>query len=74
MRAVVADNPVDLNLLNERMNYIREREKGKSVHRFRMATDLFLASLGEDALLDVYTGLGAMGVGRDLGYYCVRAE
>ncbi|MEQ9397810.1 MAG: class I SAM-dependent methyltransferase [Longimicrobiales bacterium] len=68
--AVVADNPIDLNLLNERMNYVREPEKGKSAHRYRIATDLFLAEQGEDALLDLYAALGSMGVGRNLTYFC----
>jgi 2-polyprenyl-3-methyl-5-hydroxy-6-metoxy-1,4-benzoquinol methylase len=74
VRAIVADNPVDLNLLNEQMNYVREPKRGKSVHRFRVAVDLFLAGVDLDGLLNVYGALGAMGVGRDLTYYCVHAD
>ena len=72
VEAVVADNPVDLNLLNKNSNYINEPEKGKNVHFFRVAGDNFLASIDESKLLDLYEILGSMGVGRDLTYYCSR--
>ena len=73
VEVVVADNPVDLNLLNENSNYIRDPSKGRATHRFRVSTDLFLAGISEGKLLDLYTTLGAMGVGRNLTYYCSRA-
>jgi len=68
--SVVADNPVDLNLLNQNSNYIVDRSKGKAIHLFRVRADNFLGSLSEDKLLDIYTAYGEMGVGRDLNYYC----
>ena len=71
VEAVVADNPIDLNLLNDNSNYVADRGKGKNTHHFRVRTDNFLAGISEDLLLDLYTTLGAMGVGRDLNYYCV---
>lgn len=70
IRAVVADNPVDLNLLNDNSNYIEEPEKGKNIHLFRIRTDNFLGSRNPDKLLQIYEILGSMGVGRDLNYYC----
>ena len=70
VEAVVADNPVDLNLMNKNSNYIREPGKGKNIHYFRVDTDNFLASISEEKLLDLYRVLGAMGVGRDLNYFC----
>ncbi len=70
VHAVVADNPVDLNLLNDNSNYVEDPSKGKITHLFRVRNDNFLASLDRDKLLEIYEILGSMGVGRDLSYYC----
>ena len=70
--AVVADNPIDNNLLNKNSNYVRDPEKGKNTHIFRVELDNFLASISEDKLLDIYQILGSMGVGRDLTYFCSK--
>jgi len=70
IRAIVADNPVDLNLLNDNSNYIEDPGKGKNIHLFRIRTDNFLGSMDPDKLLQVYEILGTMGVGRNLNYYC----
>jgi len=70
VRSVVADNPVDLNLLNDNSNYIKDKKRGKNTHLFRVRTDNFLASIDEGKLLSIYEILGSMGVGRDLHYYC----
>lgn len=70
LNAVVAENPIDLNLLNNHSNYIQDKSKGKAVHMLRVRTDNFLASIDEDKLLDVYNVYGRMGVGRDLNYFC----
>lgn len=70
LEAVVADNAIDLNLMNSDANYIKDHNKGKEAHRFRVRMDNFLASINEDRLLDLYTILGSMGLGRDLNYYC----
>lgn len=67
--AVVADNPVDFDLLNPDSNYVEDRSKGKNSHMRRVKTDLFLAGLSEEKLLELYTTLGSMGAGRDLTYY-----
>ncbi|MCK5013461.1 MAG: class I SAM-dependent methyltransferase [Candidatus Omnitrophica bacterium] len=69
---VVADNPVDNNLLNKNSNYIKNPEKGKNIHYFRVDSDNFLASISEEKLLDIYEILGSMGVGRDLTYFCSK--
>lgn len=72
VRAIVADNPIDLNLLNDNSNYIEDRSKGKNTHLFRVRMDNFLASIDEGKLLSLYEVLGSMGIGRDLNYYCQR--
>jgi 2-polyprenyl-3-methyl-5-hydroxy-6-metoxy-1,4-benzoquinol methylase len=70
IHTVVADSPIDLNLLNEDSNYVVDPSKGKNVHFFRVRVDNFLASIDPEKLLRLYEVLGSMGVGRDLNYYC----
>ena len=70
IHSTVADNPVDLNLLNDNSNYIEDTSKGKNIHFFKVRSDNFLGSLSADKLLQVYEILGSMGVGRNLNYYC----
>lgn len=72
IQAVTADNPIDLNLLNDNSNYIEDRSKGNKTHLFRVRMDNFLASVDGDKLLTLYEILGSMGVGRDLNYYCQK--
>jgi 2-polyprenyl-3-methyl-5-hydroxy-6-metoxy-1,4-benzoquinol methylase len=74
VRAVVADNPVDLNLLNDNSNYVEDQSKGKKTHFFRVRMDNFLASIDEEKLLSLYEVLGSMGIGRDLTYYCHKCS
>jgi 2-polyprenyl-3-methyl-5-hydroxy-6-metoxy-1,4-benzoquinol methylase len=74
IHATVADNPVDLNLLNENSNYIKDPDKGKKAHLFRVRMDNFLAGVDIDKLLSIYETLGSMGVGRDLNYYCQKGS
>lgn len=72
IKAIVADNPIDLNLLNDNSNYVEDQSKGKNAHLFRVRMDNFLATINEDKLLSVYEILGSMGIGRDLHFYCKR--
>ena len=74
LKAVVAENPVDLNLLNDNSNYIEDPEKGKATHMFRVLADNFLADNDTDKLLQIYEILGSMGIGRDLNYYCSMSK
>lgn len=73
LRAVMADHPIDLNLLNDTANYARDRAKGPAIHRFRVRTDLFLARQDRRGLMDLYARLGEMGVGRNLIYFATPA-
>jgi 2-polyprenyl-3-methyl-5-hydroxy-6-metoxy-1,4-benzoquinol methylase len=72
LEAIVADNPIDLNLLNENSNYVREPDKAKKTHMFRVRADNFLGSVDLEKLLRIYEILGSMGIGRDLNYYCTK--
>lgn len=72
--SVVADNSIDLNLFNANSNYIRDPEKGRETHLFRVKSDLFLAEVDRKKLLRLYETYGDMGVGRNLTYYCMVAK
>ena len=74
IHSIVADNPIDLNLLNDNSNYIANRKKGKNTHFFRVRTDNFLGSIDLEKLLKIYELLGSMGIGRDLNYYCTTRK
>lgn len=70
IKSIVADNPIDLNLMNDNSNYIKDDSKGKNTHLFRVRADNFLGDIDRVKLLSLYEILGSMGVGRDLTYYC----
>ncbi|WP_041722018.1 class I SAM-dependent methyltransferase [Maridesulfovibrio salexigens] len=70
--AVMADNPIDLNLLNPRMNYIDNPELGREAHMLRVKTDMFLAGVDRQLFLELCQVYGKMGVGRNLTYYCKK--
>lgn len=70
IHSIVAENPIDLNLLNDMSNYVDDPSRGRDIHLFRVRVDNFLGSLDQDKLLKIYELLGSMGVGRDLNYYC----
>jgi len=70
IKGILADNPIDLNLINENSDYINDKTKGKNTHMFRVRVDNFLASIDTDKLLSMYKILGEMGVGRNLNYFC----
>lgn len=74
LKDVIADNPIDLNLLNDNSNYIENPEKGKMTHMFRVLADNFMADDDPDKLLQIYEILGSMGIGRDLNYYCSMSK
>lgn len=67
--AVLADNPVDLNLLNDSSNYIEDTTKGKAVHRYRVRFDNLIASIDVNKLVQLYDLMGSMGIGRNLAYF-----
>lgn len=70
IKMIVAENPIDLNLLNDNSNYIKDTSKGKNTHTFRVRMDNFMASIDREKMLCLYEVLGSMGIGRDLVYYC----
>ncbi len=70
IKSIIADHPIDLNLLNDNSNYVNDRSKGKNTQLFRVRADNFLGSIDREKLLGLYEILGSMGVGRNLFYVC----
>jgi len=66
---MMADHPIDMNLLNDNSNYIRNTSLGKATHYYRVRYDNFLASIDVDKLIQLYSVFGSLGVGRNLTYY-----
>lgn len=71
---ISGDNPIDLNLMNDNSNYVKDPSRGKATHQFRVRSDNFLASIDQDKLIQIYKLLGSMGVGRNLAYFARIVE
>ena len=64
---VIADQPIDLNLLNPATNYVMNREAGKGAHRARMEQDnLLLQTAPLPAVVAYYEGMAGVGLGRNI--------
>ena len=63
---VLADFPIDIFLLNDHSNYIRDKSKGKQAHYSRVYTMNLLSDLDFESSAEAFLNLGAMGFGRDL--------
>ncbi|MBD2768034.1 class I SAM-dependent methyltransferase [Hymenobacter sp. BT664] len=64
---VLADQPIDLNLLNPATNYIMNRELGKAAHQARLEQDNFLLQTAPlVAVATYYEGLAGVGLGRSI--------
>ncbi|WP_339210976.1 class I SAM-dependent methyltransferase [Aeribacillus sp. FSL K6-8210] len=63
---LLADYPIDLNLLNEETNYILNRKVGKSVHQKRIIIENLLHEISIDDTIRLYNVLAEMGLGRNI--------
>lgn len=62
----IADFPIDLFLLNDSSNYVRDRSVGKAAHHARVRFERLLASRGVDAELAWCRALADAQLGRNL--------
>jgi len=63
----LADQPIDLNLLNPATNYIINREAGKAAHHARVEQDnLLLRTAPLHAVAAYYEGMAGVGLGRNI--------
>jgi 2-polyprenyl-3-methyl-5-hydroxy-6-metoxy-1,4-benzoquinol methylase len=74
IEAVLASNPIDLNLLNDNGNYIKDPAKGKNTYFHIVRTDNFLASLNSEKWLDLYKAYADLGLGRNLAYFAIKKK
>lgn len=67
---MIADFPLDLNLLYENSNYISNPKIGLKLHQKRMVIENYLTKSNVDKLIEVYINLADMGLGRNItGYF-----
>ena len=60
----LSDYPIDWNLLNPNTNYIKDKSKGKSCHRERIEFENLLHTMPMDKVINFYTAMGDLGLGR----------
>ena len=64
---IIADQPVDLNLLNPSSNYVMDRAAGPAAHRARMEQDnLLLRTAPLPAVAAYYESMAGVGLGRNI--------
>ena len=67
IRKTIADQPIDLNLLNPNTNYVMNRANGPAAHRARMEQDtLLLRTAPLAAVAAYYEGMAGVGLGRNI--------
>ncbi|MDM5246499.1 class I SAM-dependent methyltransferase [Lysinibacillus sp. G4S2] len=65
-----SDYPIDLNLLLESSNYIKNAAIGKDIHKQRVEIENYLHSKSPEKLLEIYKIFAEMGIGRQIvGYF-----
>jgi hypothetical protein len=63
---MIGDFPVDLFLLHEGSNYIRDRSKGPAAHQARVRMELMLARLPTGRANELFRSLARAGLGRNI--------
>ena len=64
---VIADQPIDLHLLNPGTNYVMDRAAGPAAHRARLEQDnLLLRTASLAAVAAYYEGMAGVGLGRNI--------
>lgn len=63
---LITDFPIDLNLVNEDTNYVKDKSKGKNVHFARVEIENLLSGISLEQTLNMYRILAKMGIGRNI--------
>lgn len=69
LKRITGDFPIELSLLTDLTNYVRDPSVGPQTHKLRMRIDNYIFKQDKNKLLDIYSILGSMGVGRNLIYF-----
>lgn len=62
----ISDYPIDLNLFNERTNYVMHPECGKACHQARISIENFINEKGADLANQYYRHLASLNLGRQI--------
>lgn len=65
-REIIGDFPIDLFLMHDGSNYVRDRAQGASAHRARVEMELLLAEQSVEAVNRFYAALAEVGLGRNI--------
>lgn len=65
-RDLIGDFPIDLFLLHEGSNYVKDRAQGPGAHRARIRFELLLGRREPDRVNDFYRAMAQVGLGRSL--------
>lgn len=65
-REIIGDFPIDLFLLHEGSNYVRDRAKGPGAHKARIRAELLIGERDGRDVRDFYSALARIGLGRNL--------
>lgn len=71
---VMADFPVDMNLLNPLTNYYSDKNKGKVCHHAKIKFENFLHTLSIDKTNALYRAMSDLGIGRQIIAFFVPQE
>jgi len=63
---ILADFPIDLYLLHDGSNYVRDGAKGRAAHHARVRAELLLGQRGHDLVNEMYAAMARVGLGREL--------
>jgi len=65
-REITADFPIDLFLMHDGSNYVRDRSQGASAHRTRVEMELLLAERPAEDVNTFYAAMARLGLGRNI--------
>lgn len=66
MVEMISDYPIDVHLLNENTNYVRDKTKGKSCHKERVLIENIMHSISVEKTIDFYKALIGLDLGRNI--------
>lgn len=66
----LASFPIEIFLLNDILNYDKDKSKGKDVYSIIRDFDLYLSTLDIEKVIKLYESFADLGLGRNITYFC----
>lgn len=66
VKSMMTDYPIELFLLNEHANYVKDRSVGKAAHSARVAAENFFHKISPEKTVVLYQSLAELGIGRTI--------